>query len=346
MARRVGDDGGARRRADGPPRRAARHRARARAPRHIDEAVADRRAHRRRRGRRARAALAHLRPRRARRPRRCQGLPRPPRGARARAPPAALHALRARLARRVGARRRTAGRGRADPPRVAAGRRGAGAPDARGFFLTQLFAVRRDQGRLGELLDRARAARAPARRDRRHLAARRCRSCCCRPGSASAPAPPTRPRSPRRSTGLPGSLFRLSGLACVAEACAALGDARGAEALIAELEPHADRLVQTGVQRLLGLGPALPRPAARDRRPPGGGARQLAGRSRAPPRARRPAAGRGHPARSRRCIRRAPRCSIGRPATLPPLAGPTEAWKPAAGRGPATECGVPAARCG
>ena len=129
--RRSGGDGaprrrrrGARRRPDGPPRRPARHRARARAPRHHRRGGGRRRADRRRRGRRARAALAHLRPRRARRPRCRQGLARPPRGARARAPPAALHALRARLARRVGARRGAAGRGRADPPRVAAGRRG------------------------------------------------------------------------------------------------------------------------------------------------------------------------------------------------------------------------------
>ena len=42
----------------------------------------------------------------------------------------------------------------------------AGAPEARGFFLTQLFAVRRDQGRLAELLEpierAARASPAPS----------------------------------------------------------------------------------------------------------------------------------------------------------------------------------------
>jgi hypothetical protein len=60
--------------------------------------------------------------------------------------------------------------------------------------------------------------------------------------------------------GRPASLFRLTGLACVAEACAALGDAEGADALIAQLEPHADRLVQTAfsgcwgsVRRFVGL---------------------------------------------------------------------------------------------
>ena len=60
--------------------------------------------------------------------------------------------------------------------------------------------------------------------------------------------------------GEPASLFRLTGLVCLAEACAALGDAAGAEALRARLEPHADRLVQTAfsgcwgsVRRFLGL---------------------------------------------------------------------------------------------
>jgi len=60
--------------------------------------------------------------------------------------------------------------------------------------------------------------------------------------------------------GLPGSLFRLTGLVCLAEVCAALDDAEGAEALLARLEPHADRLVQTAfcgcwgsVRRFIGL---------------------------------------------------------------------------------------------
>ena len=61
-------------------------------------------------------------------------------------------------------------------------------------------------------------------------------------------------------SGLPGSLFHLTGLICLAEACAALGDTDGADALYARLEPHADRLVQTGfsgcwgsVRRFLGV---------------------------------------------------------------------------------------------
>ena len=219
----------------------------------------------------------------------------------------------------------------------------AGSPDARGFFLTQLFAVRRDQGRLGELLD-------PVERLARQHGAigviwrAPLPLVLLQAGERERAREAYEAALPAALNGLPGSLFRLSGLTCVAEACAAVGDAQAADALIAELEPHADRLVQTAfsgcwgsVRRYLGL---LHATAGR----PEEARAAAAGRFGAPPRPRRPAAGRGHPARSRRCIRRAPRCSVGRPATLPPLAGPTEAWKPAAGRGPATECGVPAAR--
>jgi hypothetical protein len=60
--------------------------------------------------------------------------------------------------------------------------------------------------------------------------------------------------------GVPGSLFRLTGLICLAEACAALGDTQGAEALHARLAPYGGRLVQTGfsgcwgsVRRFLGV---------------------------------------------------------------------------------------------
>ena len=106
----------------------------------------------------------------------------------------------------------------------------AGATEARGFFLTQLFAVRRDQGRLGEMLE-------PIERLARQ------------PGSIGvvwrAPLPlvllqageTERARAAydvalaAALRGLPSSLFRLSGLVCVAEACAILGDADGAEAL-------------------------------------------------------------------------------------------------------------------
>ena len=135
----------------------------------------------------------------------------------------------------------------------------AGATEARGFFLTQMFAVRRDQGRLGEMLE-------PIERLARQ------------PGSIGvvwrAPLPlallqageTERARAAydvalaAALEGLPSSLFRLSGLVCVAEACAILGDADGAEPLIERLEPHADRLAQTAfsgcwgsVRRFLGL---------------------------------------------------------------------------------------------
>ena len=135
----------------------------------------------------------------------------------------------------------------------------AGASEARGFFLTQLFAVRRDQGRLGELVERVeRLAR--------------------QPGSVGvvwrAPLPlvlleageTERARAAYDAAlaaalrGLPSSLFRLTGLVCLAEACVALGDDEGAEALTERLEPHADRFVQTAfsgcwgsVRRFLGL---------------------------------------------------------------------------------------------
>ncbi len=135
----------------------------------------------------------------------------------------------------------------------------AGASEARGFFLTQLFAVRRDQGRLGEMLE-------PIERLARQ------------PGSIGvmwrAPLPlvllqaeeTERARAAYEialaaaKQGLPSSLFRLSGLVCVAEACAILGDAQGADELIDLLQPHADRLAQTAfsgcwgsVRRYLGL---------------------------------------------------------------------------------------------
>jgi DNA-binding SARP family transcriptional activator/RecA/RadA recombinase len=135
----------------------------------------------------------------------------------------------------------------------------AGSPDARGFFLTQLFAVRRDQGRLGELLDpverlaRQRGAIGVIWRAPLPLV-------LLQAGERERAREAYEAALPAALEGLPGSLFRLSGLTCVAEACAAVGDAQAAEALIAALEPHADRLVQTAfsgcwgsVRRYLGL---------------------------------------------------------------------------------------------
>ena len=174
----------------------------------------------------------------------------------------------------------------------------AGAPEARAFFLTQLFAVRREQGRLAELVD-------PLERLSRT------------PGPVGVSWRSTLPLilveagEPERArvayeavaagdfAALPGSLFRLTGLICLAEACAALGDAAGAASLHARLEPHADRLVQTGfsgcwgsVRRFLGL---LAVTAGR----PEEARAQLRGRARAPSGARRPRARRPHALRSR-----------------------------------------------
>jgi tetratricopeptide (TPR) repeat protein len=135
----------------------------------------------------------------------------------------------------------------------------AGAPEARAFFLTQLFAVRREQGRLAELTEPLeRLARGPG------PVGVSWRSTL--PYILVEAGEPERARVAYDAvaaddfSGLPGSLFRLTGLICLAEACAALGDADGAEALYARLEPHADRLVQTGfsgcwgsVRRFLGV---------------------------------------------------------------------------------------------
>jgi hypothetical protein len=135
----------------------------------------------------------------------------------------------------------------------------AGAPEARAFFLTQLFAVRREQGRLGELagpLERLARGDGPVGVSWRSTL----------PFILVEAGEPERARAAYEAvaadgfSGLPGSLFRLTGLICLAEACAALGDAEGAEELHRMLEPHADRLVQTGfsgcwgsVRRFLGV---------------------------------------------------------------------------------------------
>jgi DNA-binding SARP family transcriptional activator len=135
----------------------------------------------------------------------------------------------------------------------------AGAPEARAFFLTQLFAVRREQGRLAELaepLERLARADGPVGVSWRSTL----------PFILVESGEPKRAREAYDAvaadgfSGVPGSLFRLTGLVCLAEACAALDDADGAELLSAELEPYADRLVQTGfsgcwgsVRRFLGV---------------------------------------------------------------------------------------------
>jgi tetratricopeptide (TPR) repeat protein len=135
----------------------------------------------------------------------------------------------------------------------------AGAPEARAFFLTQLFAVRREQGRLAELVD-------PLERLSRLAGPVGVSWRSTLPFILVEAEEPERARAAYAAVAgddfaaLPTSLFRLTGLICLAEACAALGDAAGAASLHARLEPHADRLVQTGfsgcwgsVRRFLGL---------------------------------------------------------------------------------------------
>jgi hypothetical protein len=135
----------------------------------------------------------------------------------------------------------------------------AGAPEARAFFLTQLFAVRREQGRLGELVEplaRLAGTEGPVGVSWRSTlpfvlleAGERERGRAAYEAVAAG-----------EFAGVPGSLFRLTGLICLAEAAVSLGDADGAQRLHARLEPHADRLVQTvfsgcwgSVRRFLGL---------------------------------------------------------------------------------------------
>jgi tetratricopeptide (TPR) repeat protein len=138
----------------------------------------------------------------------------------------------------------------------------AGAPDAQAHFTAQLVAIRREQGRLHELLpeigrlagddpaaaawrgvlplayldagDRAKAQRAYDRAFGGDVAA------------------------------IPRTMLWLSAMGSLAEAAARLGDADGGARLYAELEPYADRLVQwsfTGnagsVRRLLGRTAAV-----------------------------------------------------------------------------------------
>jgi hypothetical protein len=139
----------------------------------------------------------------------------------------------------------------------------AGDPDARVHFTAQLVAVRREQGRLDELLpqiERIAAGDAPALaawrsmlplayldagdRTRAHSAYDRLLA-----GGLA-----TRPRT----------MLWLTEMSALAEAAAVLGDAAGGARLYALLSPYADRLVQWNfagnagsVQRLLGRTAAV-----------------------------------------------------------------------------------------
>jgi len=130
----------------------------------------------------------------------------------------------------------------------------AGAPEARGFFIAQLFAVRREQGRLTELLP-ALERLAAAGPDGLAWGA-------VLPLALLEAGEPERAREAYEAAlaAVPRGLYRLTALAALAEACAALGDTARADGLYAELAPHAGRLVQTGfsgswgsTRRFLGL---------------------------------------------------------------------------------------------
>jgi tetratricopeptide (TPR) repeat protein len=129
----------------------------------------------------------------------------------------------------------------------------AGAPDARATFTAQLAAVRREQGRLHDLLpaierlagDEPAAAAWRCLAPLAHLdAGDRARAWAAYEGALGS---------------VPRTMLWLPATASLAEAAALLGDAEGAARLYADLEPHADRFVQWGftgnagsVHRLLG----------------------------------------------------------------------------------------------
>jgi tetratricopeptide (TPR) repeat protein len=138
----------------------------------------------------------------------------------------------------------------------------AGAPDAQAHFTAQLVALRREQGRLGELLpdiDRL-AGTEPAASAWSSLlplayldAGDRTRAEAAYE-SALGGAVATAPRS----------MFWLTAMGSLAEAAAQLGDPGGSAQLYTELEPYADRLIQwsfTGnagsVHRVLGRTAAV-----------------------------------------------------------------------------------------
>ena len=249
------------------------------------------------RARRARAALAHLRPRRARRRSRRPGTPTTGCEALAHELHQPLYSHAALAWRGVSAHLNghfeEAERIARESLRIA---EAAGAPEARAFFLTQLFAVRREQGRLAELVEPLeRLSRLPGpvgvswRSTLPFILVEAGEPERARVAYEAVAADDFAAPARAASSASPGSI-------CLAEACAALGDAAGAESLHARLEPHADRLVQTGfsgcwgsVRRFLGL---LAVTAGR----PEEARAQLRGRARAPRRRSRPR--RSSPARA------------------------------------------------
>jgi tetratricopeptide (TPR) repeat protein len=138
----------------------------------------------------------------------------------------------------------------------------ADAPDARAHFTAQLVALRREQGRLDELLpeiERLAGAEPAAAAWRSILplayldAGRRAHALAAYESALGGGV-----------AAMPRTMLWLTAMGSLAEAAAALGDAGGAAQLYDELEPYADRFVQwsfTGnagsVQRVLGRTAAL-----------------------------------------------------------------------------------------
>ena len=139
---------------------------------------------------------------------------------------------------------------------------GARAPEARTHFMAQLVALRREQGRLDELLpELERLAR-----DEPTVGPWQ----CVLPLAFLDAGDPVRARDAYDAglaggvSAVPRTMFWLACLASLAEAAAVVGDAEGGARLYTALEPYADRLAQwsfTGnagsVHRLLGRTAAV-----------------------------------------------------------------------------------------
>jgi hypothetical protein len=138
----------------------------------------------------------------------------------------------------------------------------AKAPDARRHFTAQLVGLRREQGRLDELVPAIKrfAGDQPDADAWRSILPLAYLEAGDRTQAHAAYA---RALGDGAAT-IPRTMLWLTTIASLAEAAAQLGDADGGAQLYAQLEPHADRLVQwsfTGsagsVQRLLGRTAAV-----------------------------------------------------------------------------------------
>jgi DNA-binding SARP family transcriptional activator len=134
----------------------------------------------------------------------------------------------------------------------------AGDPDARAHFTAQLVAVRREQGRLHELLEpiaRFAAGEGPVALHWRALLA----LAHLDSGDVAAARAAVRAAGGEHVAAIPRTMFWLSTAVALGEAAAVLGDVASAGALYPALVPHADRLAQSSftgcagsVERVLG----------------------------------------------------------------------------------------------